>query len=666
MGPLIGPLLAGMDLCSLYPPISGYGIRRRQQMRLPIRCMEEDKPTNNNPTTNQNKKFKGIGADDIILTNMDSKGYLEEERRAMREREQRRVEERGIDDWEEEGWEMGRRERGRRNSKTTSRPSSSSSSSSSARLQSLSIQPDRRKCGGCGAALQTSNSRQPGYLPPTVFINYERDLLFGDTAEDELEYEAEGEKRGAKNENENKPIICQRCHNLTRRSSVEKELTTQWSSESSLSPERFKELISEIRSKDCVVIFVVDLFDFHGTFLNDLEEIVGGNPVILAANKVDLLPPKANQERTIRWIRRELVRYQQYQQKRRQRQRRQRRQGHEDEDDKGGEDQEPPPLRVDKIHLISSMKGTNVKAVFDNAQQLAEMREKEEAAAAAIETDANEDGKEILQRMLDDEDNVSLDLDDYLDLPDLEREGGGAIDEDDDIIDAEEIRAWRRRKKMNRRAKKEGGGKKDAISISRLPGTTLDMIRIAIQSGTNSIYDTPGLIMPSQLTHRLLPQELEDVVPSKRISYESVELKQGKALLLGGLVEIEMISGKPFYFTLFISKAITVHPTRADNAENYVSKHGGKLLTPPFSQERFMELRPFKEHRFRVRGIGFTQASTDIVLSGLGWVSVTGSGPCEIKVSGPEGMAIFTREPLMPNEFKRGKASKFTGKRFTR
>jgi hypothetical protein len=34
------------------------------------------------------------------------------------------------------------------------------------------------------------------------------------------------------------------------------------------------------------VLYIMDLFDFHGSFLYNLPSIVGDNPVVIAANKV--------------------------------------------------------------------------------------------------------------------------------------------------------------------------------------------------------------------------------------------------------------------------------------------------------------------------------------------------------------------------------------------
>lgn len=51
---------------------------------------------------------------------------------------------------------------------------------------------------------------------------------------------------------------------------------------------------------------LVDLFDFSGSVLRELDGIAGENPVILAANKADLLPSQMGKQRVENWVRREL------------------------------------------------------------------------------------------------------------------------------------------------------------------------------------------------------------------------------------------------------------------------------------------------------------------------------------------------------------------------
>ena len=63
---------------------------------------------------------------------------------------------------------------------------------------------------------------------------------------------------------------------------------------------------SSISEKPAVVIALIDLFDFGGSVLRELDGIAGENPVILAANKADLMPSQMGKLRIENWVRREL------------------------------------------------------------------------------------------------------------------------------------------------------------------------------------------------------------------------------------------------------------------------------------------------------------------------------------------------------------------------
>ena len=56
--------------------------------------------------------------------------------------------------------------------------------------------------------------------------------------------------------------------------------------------------------------------------------------------------------------------------------------------------------------------------------------------------------------------------------------------------------------------------RKGALTVSPLPGTTLEFIKVDIGFG-RSLYDTPGLLVPGTLTQKLTPEELKIVVPKK-------------------------------------------------------------------------------------------------------------------------------------------------------
>lgn len=54
------------------------------------------------------------------------------------------------------------------------------------------------------------------------------------------------------------------------------------------------------------------------------------------------------------------------------------------------------------------------------------------------------------------------------------------------------------------------------------------------------------------------------------------------------------------------------------------------------------------------------QSAADVVIAGLGWVSVTGAGPVTLRVWAPRGVLAMAREPLLPYESWETTA-KFTG-----
>lgn len=200
------------------------------------------------------------------------------------------------------------------------------------------------ECPACGANFQSRDVSKPGFLPPEKLqeqmklarqlskqktqeakkkseeewsVDEEIEWLLGNTNDVSMDNDDSGEEMidtnsvitseedlpdGARK----KRTICQRCHNLQNFGDIDETLRPGWTDEPLLSQERFRELLKPIREKDAVIIALVDLFDFNGSILPELDSIAGHNPVILAANKADLLPSKMGQLRVENWVRREL------------------------------------------------------------------------------------------------------------------------------------------------------------------------------------------------------------------------------------------------------------------------------------------------------------------------------------------------------------------------
>jgi 30S ribosome assembly GTPase len=363
---------------------------------------------------------------------------------------------------------------------------------------------------------------------------------------------------------------------------VADSLRPGWSDNELLTPERFREIVSVVRKKRCAVVVLLDLFDFHGSLLYNLPRVVGDNPVLIAANKVDLLPAGMSEERVKAWIKQELERI-------------------------GVKD-----ASTRSIFLISSKTGAGVRPLLRQMKTLGRFRKRDLYVIGA----ANVGKSTFINRLIE-----------------VGRSGGGGG-------------GGKAGPKKKRNPGKEAAG---LVTTSPLPGTTLNFIEVDLGDKV-SLFDTPGLIIPHQLTTILTTEELRAVIPQKRVNHVTLRLSEGKSVWLGGLVRLDMVAGRPFLFTFYLSNEVKLHQTATERADEFLQKHVGDLVFPPFSAERVAEIGPLVPRELEVQGNGWKTSAVDIVISGLGWVSVTGALNCTVRVMAPESVGVRLREPLMPYE----------------
>ena len=209
------------------------------------------------------------------------------------------------------------------------------------RREQFKVITDAMTCSGCGYDFQTDDELKPGFLPFEKFEIQEKLSKIEDmqkmqekansndwSPEDEIDYllrQADPEQADEQEEMLNitpeemaeklgldlealsrKKVLCKRCHGLQNFGTVEQKLRPGWTDEPTLSQEQFRKLLLPLKQKTAVILALVDLFDFSGSVLPELDEVAGDNPVILAANKADLLPSTMGQTRAENWVRREL------------------------------------------------------------------------------------------------------------------------------------------------------------------------------------------------------------------------------------------------------------------------------------------------------------------------------------------------------------------------
>ncbi|MGA8944282.1 MAG: ribosome biogenesis GTPase YqeH [Thermoactinomyces sp.] len=117
------------------------------------------------------------------------------------------------------------------------------------------------RCEGCGVALQTADPGKAGYIPEKALT---RDV-----------------------------VLCRRCFRI--RHYGETESIKQ-------DPDAYLKQLDEIAKQDCLVVWVVDLFDFAGSWIPGLVRRIGNHPLLVVANKVDLFPPSVKEGRLKEWV----------------------------------------------------------------------------------------------------------------------------------------------------------------------------------------------------------------------------------------------------------------------------------------------------------------------------------------------------------------------------
>lgn len=361
-------------------------------------------------------------------------------------------------------------------------------------------------CMGCGVKVQTENPEELGYAPASAL--------------------------------EKETIICQRCFRLKHYNEVQ---------DVSLTDDDFLKILNGIGQTDALIVMLVDIFDFNGSWLPGLHRFVGHNKILLVGNKVDLLPKSVKHHKLINWMKQEAKEL---------------------------------GLRPEDVFLVSAAKGKNVK---ETAAAIDEMRAGKDVYVVGC---TNVGKSTFINRII-----------------------------------------------------KEVTGEDDVITTSHFPGTTLDIIKIPLEDG-KALIDSPGIINHHQMAHFVDKKDLKVITPKKEIKPKVFQLNEGQTLFFGGLARFDYISGGRRSFVCHVSNEINIHRTKTENADELYEKHVGEMLAPP----RIDQLEGFPElvrQEFIIK-----EAKTDVVFSGLGWITVNEPG-AKVAAYVPKGVQTLTRKSLI-------------------
>ncbi|XP_021751979.1 putative nitric oxide synthase [Chenopodium quinoa] len=421
-------------------------------------------------------------------------------------------------------------------------------------------------CYGCGAPLQIQEVDAPGFVDPDTY---------------ELK----------KKHRQLKTVICGRCRLLSHGHMITavgghggyaggKQFVTA---------EELRDKLSHLRHEKALIVKLVDIVDFNGSFLSRVRDLTGANPIILVVTKIDLLPKGTDMNCVGDWI---------------------------------VEATTKKKLNVLSVHLTSSKSLVGISGV------VAEIQEEKKGRDVYIMGSANVGKSAFINALL---------------------------------------------MMMGERDPVAAAAQKYKPIQSAVPGTTLGPIPIDAFFSGGKLYDTPGVhlhhrqgaVVPTDDLPLLAPRSRLKgrSIPSNRETISGSRGMEGFSIFWGGLVRVDVLKVLPCTrLTFYGPKALQIHIVPTAEADEFYKKEIGLMLTPPTSKQRAESWNGLEtERRLQLRFDDPERPSSDIAISGLGWITVEPiskelrmadpipelpDNELHFNVHVPKPVEIFVRSPL--------------------
>lgn len=124
-----------------------------------------------------------------------------------------------------------------------------------------------KRCYHCGAILQHKDANQPGYISSEIIDKYPDGLL-----------------------------LCDECYKSEKQNAPQEAVLD----------EEYLNILETIKAKKALVVYVVDLFSFEGSFIRKVNDMLNGCDVLAIGNKRDLLPKNVDDKELLLYIKHRL------------------------------------------------------------------------------------------------------------------------------------------------------------------------------------------------------------------------------------------------------------------------------------------------------------------------------------------------------------------------
>lgn len=170
------------------------------------------------------------------------------------------------------------------------------------------------------------------------------------------------------------------------------------------------------------------------------------------------------------------------------------------------------------------------------------------------------------------------------------------------------------------------------ITISRYPGTTLDLIAIDMEDYT--LYDTPGLIREDNIQYYVDNDDLHKIVPRK-IRPKVFQIQKDTSFTIAGLIQIQIEVKDKTSVIFYVNEDLNIHRT--------------SLLKHEEQWERVLlnDNNPKIDTDYELsHELPISKDSFDIVINGLGFINCK-AGIKKVKVLKPKAVEVLVREAII-------------------
>eukprot|EP00899_Mesostigma_viride_P029182 jgi/Mesvir1/9449/Mv17839-RA.1 len=479
-------------------------------------------------------------------------------------------------------------------------------------------------CYGCGASLQIEDVGMPGYLPPEVYAVKRQHRQLGS-------------------------VLCERCKALGHGKMVAVVGGHGGNGSGGLDSgyvraEDLRERLKHVSQRHALVVKLVDLSDFSGSFLTHVRDLVGRNPILLIGTKLDLLPRGTDPDAVQDWVQQAVAR------------KRLNVVGIHLVSARTGEGMESASLAI-----LSEKKGRDVyvmgaanvgKSAFIHAllRQMGERDLKAAAAAKKGPVTSSVPGTTLGEIPIDAFASGGGTL---FDTPGvhLHHQVASLLFPDELALVAPRRRVTHRVARV-RPIEVADRSRGDQPEITGSQGHDLT----GVDGGVAGDGKERGWGGKVRSTAQSLPRS--SLAPPTSL--------QGHSIFLGGLVRIDVLQAPPSVdFTYFGPERVPMYVVPTGDAASFYDAQVGRLLVPPLPRPQGLELansslRQFGDVLEFYPEVG-QRPVKDLAISGMGWVTVSGvrnvkdtrgGAPVVVKVRVwvLGGIEVFVREPMPVGE----------------